>query len=193
MMRHAAAARRVHSGCCGATVGSSRLLSPRTAPRRGLAAATAALARRPSCSLLAVAAPQQPPRRHLSAAAAAGGARRRQQQQPAPLTFGVIEAAVSEIDAALQRGDMEQMKARSASLFLENYHARAKAFADVSALLRAEPEFAGGLLQTCVDTGRLATVTRATISAAPFTRCSHILICLTLSVSGKRSGQHFGC
>ena len=87
----------------------------------------------------------------------------------AELAFGGIEAAESEIGAALQRGDMGQMKARSASLFRENYHARAKAFADVSALLRAESEFAGGLLQTCVDTGRLATARTlfASLEATP--------------------------
>lgn len=86
-----------------------------------------------------------------------------------PLTLGAIEAAVTEISAALQQGDMEQMKSHSASLFLDNYQARAKAFVDAPTLLKKEPEFIGALLQTCVDTGRLATARAlfASLEATP--------------------------
>ncbi len=111
--------------------------------------------------------------RHITAGAAAldrsQPGRNAHGATAAPLTLGAIEAAVAEIGAALQQGDMDQMKSRSASLFLDNYHARAQAFVDTPTLLTKEPEFIGALLQTCVETGRLATARAvfASLEATP--------------------------
>ena len=87
----------------------------------------------------------------------------------APLSMELIKSAAAEIDAALRKGNLEQMKARSASLFLEQYNSRATSFTDAATLLQKEPEFIGVLLQTCVETGRLATARSlfASVEATP--------------------------
>ena len=127
---------------------------------RGAAPAGAAL--RHAAPLLLLARP--------AAAAAACDPRQLATRAAAPpLSMALIKQAAAEIDAALRKGDLEQMKARSASLFLEQYNERATSFGDAAQLLKKEPEFIGGLLQTCVETGRLATARSlfASVEATP--------------------------